>query len=299
MLLQILFNGLVVGSLYALVALGFSLIYSGTRIFHIAHGAAYTTAVYSYLLWLTLFNSQPSTAGWGAFTLAVILSLLVACIFAALCEIGIYRPLYKRGAPPMVAFISSLGVYIVVVNVIALLFGSEKKVLSTSVAPSVFYGQLVVNRVQVIQLAISATLILMAFLLLKKTSLGRNIRALSDNATLLNVLGIDPMRVRTTVFIVGSALAAVAALLRALDVGINPYGGLIAVLTATVAILVGGIGSNLGAVCGALFIGLTQNLVVWVFSSEWKDAVTFGILIAVLLYRRDGVFTRQQRLEES
>jgi branched-chain amino acid transport system permease protein len=298
MLFQVLFNGLVAGSLYALVALGFSLIYSATRIFHIAHGAIYTAAAYSFLLWVTLFSSWSDTSGWGSFVAALTLTLAVVCLFAILCELIIYRPLYRRAAPPLVSFISSLGLYIVAVNLIALAFGSEKRVLNPNVEPGADFGPIVINRMQAVQLAVSALVMLAAFLLLKRTTLGRNIRALSDNAMLLGVLGVNPKRVRTAVFILGSVLAALAALLRGFDVGMNPYGGLIAVLTATVAIIIGGIGSNLGAICGAMFIGLTQNFVVWFISSEWKDAATFVVLIAVLLYRREGVFARQARLEE-
>lgn len=298
MAIQVIINGLVTGLLYSLVALGFSLIYSGTRVFHIAHGAIYTAGTYLLLAWLGA--TATILSGSNAFSLAtaITLSLVSVCLLVVFVELFVYRPLFKRKAPTLVSFISSLGLYIVIVNLIALLFGNETKILNPDIEPSIEIAGAIITRIQIIQFVVSALLILTTLLVLRSSSLGRNIRALSDNPTLLSVLGTNIKSVRLLVFVIGSLLAVASSLLRAFDVGVDPHVGLSAVLTAAVAVIIAGVGSHLGAIVGALLIGMTQNIVVWFTSAQWQDAVTFVILTIVLLVRREGLFATQLRLEE-
>jgi len=294
---QIILNGLIAGLLYSLVALGFSLIYSATRIFHVAHGAIYTAAAYFFLAG-TLILSPIHVAAGLTFPLVIAFTLASTSIFAAVSEVLVYRPLESRGASALVTFISSLGIYIVSVNLIAILFGNETKLLNPNNEIARTIGPVVVTRVQLIQIGVSVLAVLAVLFVIKATSLGRNIRALSDSPTLISVLGADPDKIRMLVFIVGSLLAASSALLKGLDVGVQPNVGLPIVLTATVAVIIGGVGSHVGAVLSALILGVTQNLVAGFFSAEWKDAVIFVLFIAVLVFRREGLLATQLRLEE-
>lgn len=298
MTLQIITNGLIAGLLYALVALGFSLIYSGTRFFHIAHGALYTAAAYLFLAWTFVLGTASVAANVWLVLIGVALSLVVLGLFAISTEVLIYRPLYMKGASPLVTFISSLGLYIIIINLIAIFFGNETHLLNPHNQLPVALGPIVVTRIQIIQVLVSVFTILIVFALLKRTSLGRNIRALSDNPVLVSVLGIDPKRLRLLIFLLGSVLAALSSLLKGFDMGINPYGGLPVVLIATVAVIIGGVGSHIGAVISALLLGITQNLVTGYFSAQWKDAVTFIVFILVLVLRREGLFASKMRLEE-
>lgn len=298
MFVQILLNGLISGSLYALVALGFSLIYSSTRIFHIAHGAIYTASVYLFLAAFLLFDHLFSDGSSLTFIMSLLLSFLSVVVLSYLLEKVIYRPLLNRKTAPLVTFITSLGIYIIIVNLIALFFGNETKILSSEIEPSIELVGAIITRIQIIQFIVSLIIIISVFYLLSKTSLGRNIRALSDNSVLLNVIGIDINRIRVVVFIIGSLLASTASLLKAFDVGFDPYIGLSIVLTAAVAVIIGGVGVHIGAVVGALFIGITQNIVIWFTSAQWQDAVTFLILLIVLIVRREGLFAVKLRLEE-
>lgn len=296
--IQVIINGLVTGLLYSLIALGFSLIYSGTRAFHIAHGAVYTAGPYFLLAWTGA--TAVALGGLGVFSFAVVvaLSLLSISLLAISFELLVYKPLFKRNAPPLVSFISSLGLYIVIVNLIALIFGNETKILNPQVEPSIEIVGAIVTRIQIIQFAVSASLVLVTLFILTKTSLGRNIRALSNNPTLLSVLGINIEKIRILVFVIGSLLAASSSLLRAFDVGVDPHVGLSAVLTAAVAVIIAGIGSHVGTIIAALLIGIIQNIVVWYTSAQWQDAVTFIILVVILLIRRQGLFSVKLRLEE-
>jgi branched-chain amino acid transport system permease protein len=292
---QILVNGLVAGLLYALVALGFSLIYAATKIFHIAHGAVYTTAAYFFLAASFVINS-------GGSSLESFLALAIAfgsvALLAVASELFVYRPLLSREASPLVTFIASLGLYIVLVNLIAIIYGNETRVLTSVNHASTTIGPIVVTDVQIIQALVSSTVLLLVLVVIEKTSLGRNIRALSDNPTLISVMGFDAKRIRLVVFVFGSLLAAISCLLRGFDVGIQPNAGLQVTLTATVAVIIGGVGSHMGAVLSALALGLLQNIVSGILSAEWKDAVTLVLLIVVLIYRSSGLLASQMRLEE-
>lgn len=291
MIPQIIVTGLIAGLLYSLVALGFSIIYSATKIFHIAHGAVYTATAYFFIAFGLLLNCQGSWLVLGITFVGVVGLALV-------CELLVYRPLLARAASPFVYFISSMGFYIVVVNVIGMSFGNETKVLNPDIQPATTLGPIVITRVQIIQALVSISTLSVVLAILQKTSIGRNIRALSDNQVLLGVLGLNAKNIRLVVFALGSMLAAIACLLRAFDVGIQPNAGLPIVLTATVAVIIGGVGSHSGAVLAALLLGVVQNLVAGFFSAEWRDAVTFVLFISVLLYRSRGLLAAELRLEE-
>jgi branched-chain amino acid transport system permease protein len=298
MFTQVLVNGLITGLLYTLVALGFSLIYGGTRVFHLAHGAVYTSAAYLYLAWLLLWNRFGGGLDWEVYLALSVPALMSVAILAAILERAVYFPLFARKSPPLVGFISSLGLYIIIVNLIALLFGNEIKTLGPGVSPAANIGGLVITRMQMFQIVIPIIVLSAVFVVLKKTALGRNIRALSDNPILASVFGLDPRKIRLTVVLIGSVLAAVASLLQTIDVGADPQMGLSVVLAAAVASIIAGANSYLGAVLGALFLGAAQNSAVWFFSARWQDAVTFVVLMFVLLARHEGVFAAKLRTEE-
>jgi branched-chain amino acid transport system permease protein len=291
MLTQFLINGLVIGAVYALVALGFGIIYHTTRIFHIAHGAVFTATAYLLYLFYGVLSLP--------LALSVLSGLLGAMLLGFIVQRYVYDPVMDKRQNPLILFISSLGVYIVVINLIALLFGNETKILFAGVEPTVTFGSIILTRMQIIQfigglLTVSAVLIF-----LKKNRIGHFIQALADNHVLLSLLGIKVRRVRQLVITLGSALAGLAAMLLVLDVGMDPYIGMDMLLTAAVATIVGGVGNYSGTVLGAGFLGLVQSLVVWQTSARWQPMVTFIILLLVLFVRPRGLFSHKIRVEEA
>jgi branched-chain amino acid transport system permease protein len=299
MFAQIAINGLVAGLLYALVALGFGLIYGGTKVLHIAHGAVYTAGAYFYVLWIGLTNSSDNRPNIFSMSLAMTLAIASLIALIWIVEITIYRPLNKRSAPPLVTFLASLGTYLMVVNAIALGFGDETKLLAFGdFGPPLHVGSAVFTRAQFLQISIASFLIAICFVVLKSTSLGRNIRALSDNRVLFAVMGHDVELTRIQVLSMGSILAGAAAMLKGIDVGVTPHMGFSAVLTGAVAVFIGASNSPVGAVLGALLLGIVQNLVVWFWSGEWGDAATFIVLMLFLIVRRRGLLAPTIRLEE-
>ncbi len=291
MLIQLLANGLVNGCLYALVAIGFALIYNTTKIFHVAHGAIYTVGAYICYFFMV-------EKGWP---LAVAVGIAVGCsgLLGALVEAWIYAPLARRGAPLLVSLLSSLGLYVALVNVIAMFFGNQTRVLWPGVQRTYSIVGVTLTRPQFWQVAAAAIIVPGLVLFLKFTNWGRIIRAVRDNPTLAMVMGINQESVRLWVFVVGSAVTALASILVALDVGVDPNVGMPMLLTAAVALIVGGVGTFEGPVVGGFILGVLQGLVVWEISARWMDAVTFGVLIVFLLFRPWGLAGRRRRIEET
>lgn len=290
LLFQLVVNGLINGCLYALVAVSYALIYNTTRVFHIAHGAAYTVGAYLCFYFFVRL-------GWPL-SAAVATAILLCGFLGALMEWGLYAPLVRRGASPLVAFLSSLGLYTAAVNVVALLFGNETQVLRSGVAETLRVGGAIITKIQAAQALIAGGILVALLLALHRSRWGRTIRAVRDNPVLASVMGINLFAVRTMVFAVGSALAALAAVLSAVDVGMDPHVGMPALLTAAVALIVGGIGTFAGPAVGGLILGILQALVVWKFSTQWTEAVTFAVLIAFLVVRPSGIVAPHRRLEE-
>jgi len=291
MLLQLLANGLVTGCSYALVALGFALIYYTTRIFHFAHGAIYTLGAY----WLyTLYNL------WH---LPLIPSCFLAAVLTAGCglliEEFVYYPFSKKKATSMILMLVSLGIYIVIINLIAMIFGNETKIINPGIQPTYSIGNVILTQIQIITIVVFAVLYILLILLLNKTSLGRMIRAMRDNEVLVSVMGINSRHIRRLVFILGSFLAGAATILTGIDVGMDPNVGMNIILAGAVAVIIGGIGIFEGAVVGAFILGLLQSLAIWQWSARWVDMVTFFLLVTFLVFRPQGILGIRKRFEES
>jgi branched-chain amino acid transport system permease protein len=287
---QFIAFGLCKGAVYALVSLGFGLIYKTTRIFHIAHGAAYVLAAH-VLFWTVVLLNLPLALG-------ILLSCATTVLFGVLLEAFIYRPLNDRRASNTVAMISSLGAYIVLVNVLAILFGNESKTMATGPAGTVSIGGAILTWVQIAQLVTSLLLIATYWMFLKHTSLGKVSRSVADDAVLASVLGVDVGRVRYVALGLGSLLAAIGAILVALDIGLDPQIGFSVVLVAAVSCIIGGLHRLLAPALGGFLLGITQGIVGWRISAKWESAVTFAILIVFLLFRPQGLLGLQRRIAE-
>jgi len=290
-MLQFLANGFCKGAVIALVALGFGLIYTTTRVFHIAHAAIYVLGAYALYVALILLK-LPLLPSIG-------LSLLVAIVAGMLVDWSVYQPLAKSSASAAVVLISSLGVQIVFENLIALAFGNQSQILRPGVERTFSFGSVILTQIQIAQAVTGLVLTAAFWLFLKHTRTGQLCRAVSDDETLASVLGVRVRRIRLLAFGLGSAFAAIGSMLIALDVGMDPHVGFSAVLAAAVACIIGGLRNFLAPAVGGVLLGLTQSLVVWQTSAKWETAVTFGILILFLLFRRQGLFGTNDRAEEA
>jgi len=288
MIIQILINSIINGLLLALVALGFHIIFSATKIFHIAHGGIYVAGVYFYL------RSSP----FVGVASGIILSVVFAFLLGVLIEWAVYKPLLKKSSNENIALISSLGVYIIIINVIALLFGNETKILDNTIRESLTFGEIIFTRPQVWQLFFALPLIALFLIFIKVTGYGLKIRAISDNPVLARVMGIKTQNIRYIVFGLGSVMAVSAALLKGFDTGIDPYSGMAITLSAAVVVIIGGSSSLYGTILASMMLAIIQNFTEFFLSAQWKDTVTFAILIIVLLWRTEGILQFNVRVDE-
>lgn len=291
MLLQLLANGLVTGCSYALVALGFALIYNTTRIFHFAHGAVYTLGAYLFFTFWSLWHIP--------FILSLFLAFIAIALIGILIDETVYLPLVRRGSSPLVYIVSSLGLYIIIINIIAMLYGNETKIPLSGLQPTYTFGGIILARIQLLIFLCFILISVVFFLVLRKTRLGITLRAMRDDPELISVMGIDTIFIRRIVFSLGSVLAAMAAVLNSLDVGMDPHVGMSAILSGAVAVIIGGVGIFEGAILGGVLLGILQSLAIWQISARWQDPITFLILILFLLFRPQGILGKRRRMEET
>jgi branched-chain amino acid transport system permease protein len=288
---QIVLNGILAGSVYALVALGFSIIYSTVRFFHFAHGVVYTTGAYFAYLFFVIYKLP--------FAAAIALAVISAALLGVAIEFFIYKPIKKQRASGTILLIASLGVFIVLQNLISLFFGDDTKTIRTG---EVREGLNVLGaRITPVQIAIILTsLVLFALtaVILKRSKIGKALRAVANDPELAVVAGLDKDKIIYFTYFAGSALAAIAAILISLDIDMTPLMGFQAMLYGVVAVVIGGLGNILGAYFGGLLLGLAQHLGVWYISSKWQDAIAFVILILFLLFRPQGFFGQRIRRSE-
>jgi len=291
MLLQLLANGIITGLCYSLVALGFAMIYFTTKTFHFAHGSIYTLSVYLFFTFYNMANLP--------FPIAIFFSLSITAVIGILVDELIYVPLIKKKSSQSIQMLSSLGLYIVIVNFIAMIYGNETKVISPGIQPTYQIGSVILTRVQILTFIISLILSATFMIFLKLSKLGIMIRGMRDDPELLSIMGIPPRKIRWFVFSVGSVFAGVASILNGLDVGIDPNIGMLALLNGAVAVIIGGVGIFEGTFLGAVLLGTLQSLVIWKTSARWQNTITFLLLIILLLFRPQGILGKKQRVEES
>ena len=273
--------------IYAVLSLGFALVYNTTKIFHIAYAVLYMISGYFLFGFFNLLGME--------YWLSAVLSVLLTVVISILFDITVYSPLIKRNADLNVLLISSLGIMIIVINLIALFFGNETKIIRNEIAKSISFNHIILTYPQLFQLGISLLLIVMFFIIIRYTKLGIIIRAIKNDEELAKVQGIDIKRFRIILFGLSGFFAAVAGVLTAQDIGIDPYIGMPMLLNAVVALIIGGIGRFAAPVLGGLILGVLQALVIWKFSTNWQEAITFVLLILFLVFRPQGILGKKIR----
>lgn len=285
LLLQLLINGLQLGAIYALTAVGFSLIFGATKVFHVAHGAAFTIAAYLFW-WIFAVLQLP----WP---LAVLAAVVASVVFGLGMERLVYRPIQRHEGAFFTVFIAAFGMQIIVQNLIGTIFGRGFATVTTSLSRSVeVLPGLFVAPVAWISMLAALVVFVALSLYLSRTHTGMAMRALSENPDLIRVFGLDPGRVAQYAFGIGSAMVVPSAILTAMTAGLNPSMGAHVMLISLAATIVGGIGSLRGAACGGFLLGLAENLALWHLDPQWSEAVTFLVLFLFIIFRPAGFFGR-------
>jgi branched-chain amino acid transport system permease protein len=290
MLNQLLLNGIIAGSIYALIAIGFTVIYRTVKFFHFAHGVVYTAGAYfAYTLIISLHLN---------FALSFFLSIVLTAILGIAIDKFVYFPLRQQNASNLIFLLASFGVVIFIQNLIQLIYGAQILTIRTGpIKEGHHFLGAVITDTQILILAVSVILMIFLWLFIQRTKLGKAMRAVSDDPIAANVVGINPERIILTSFAIGSALAGVAGILISFETNIEPTMGFSALLKGIIASIIGGIGSIPGAVLGGFFLGLAENLGIWKISAGWKDCIAFAILIIFLLLRPWGILGNKTEKE--
>lgn len=278
---QIFSNIVLTTSIYCLLAISFSLLYFTAKFFDIAHATVITSGAYLVFLFGNKFSIP--------FSLSVALAIASATIIGVSCEIFVYRQMRKRSVPVLAYLIASIGLYVVLQNCISLYFGDDTKVINTAevtVGHNVFGAY--ITTFQIITICVSFVLFIAANRFTKYSSTGKAIRAVAGNPELSNVYGISSNKIILITFGIGSALAAIAGILSAMDTNMTPTFGFNLLLYGVVAMIIGGVGSTKGLIMGALLVATAQHLAAYYIDTKWMDAVTYIILIVFLIWKPLG-----------
>ncbi|HIX32496.1 branched-chain amino acid ABC transporter permease [Gemmiger sp. An120] len=279
-----LVNGLQSGSIYALVALGYSMVYGIILLLNFAHGDIIMIGAYVVFYAMTSFSLPP---------LAAVLLAVIACtLLGALIEKIAYTPL--RSAPRLSLLITAIGVSFLLENGAQLVFGAGAKNVPSFIDGGVQIGGVYLSYVSVVTILVSVASMVVLTFLVQKTKLGKAMRAVSEDMGAAQLMGISLNRTISFTFAVGSALAGIGSVLYICAYGqASPTMGSMLGLKAFVAAVLGGIGSIPGAMIGGFVIGLLEALVTAVGLSTWKDGVVFAVLIVVLLVKPTGILGRK------
>ena len=294
-LLQQLVNGLSLGSIYGLIALGYTMVYGILRLINFAHGDVYMVGAYvGYYasLWLRGRGAQPS---FFLAALVMLASMIVCAALGMLIERLAYRPV--RRATKMTSLITAIGVSLLLENGGQLVFGPDPKFFP-SLAPhyELTLGELRLTSEQLTVFAVSILVMVFLYVLVMKTKTGVAMRAVSFNLDAAKLMGVPTDRIIAVTFALGSAFVAVAGVLIGMAIPkIDPLMGIMYGLKAFVAAVLGGIGNIPGALVGGLLIGLAETLVVAYVSPTFRDAIAFAVLIGLLLFRPQGLLGRVTR----
>jgi branched-chain amino acid transport system permease protein len=298
-ILQNLLNGIAVGAIYALIALGYTMVYGILKLINFAHGDVFMLGSFvGFYAGGYAARHLPQQAngalGWGYAGVVMLIAMVVCGLFGFLNERIAYRPL--RNAPRIASLITAIGVSFLLEYGGQFVFGADPKFFPTLVEKHlIHFGGVTTTNYQIIVLVVAVIFMGLLQYIIYGTKFGRAMRAVSYNFETASLMGIPTDRVISMTFIIGSVLAAVAGILYGLSYPkIDPLMGIMPGLKAFIAAVLGGIGNVPGAVVGGLIIGIIESFVGGSQFSNYRDAIAFIILIAILLFRPSGLFGKYQ-----
>ena len=284
-LIQTLISGLSLGSIYALIALGYTMVYGIAKMLNFAHGDIIMVGAYAVI-------TAVFTMGLPPF-IAILISIALCALLGIVIEFLAYRPL--RQAQPLAVLITAIGVSYLLQNLALLIYGSEQKAFPTIVAlPTVHIGGVYIDGITLATLVVTAVIMVALSLFINKTRMGKAMRAVSEDKEAAELMGISVNRTITVTFAIGSALAGVAAIFYgAAYTYIRPTTGAMPGIKAFTAAVFGGIGSIPGAMLGDILLGVIEQLSKTYISTLWADAIVFGVLVVVLVVKPTGLLGKK------
>lgn len=281
---QVLVNGIIAGAIYALIASGFSLIYSTNKFVHFTHG---TVAIFGgYLLYW--FYSLLGLNFW----LAALFTIITTAFIGYLLNVTVYKSLRKKKSSSSILLISSVGLLILLESLILILFGADVRTIGfIQVNTGLSIAGALITPLQIAIVLVSVILFLLLYLFMNKTKIGKAMKAVSDNKDVAEVVGISAEKIYSWSFVIGSTIAGIAGILISLEQNLEPTMGTNLMVKGFAGAIIGGIGNVPGAIVGSFFLGLAENFGIWYLPSGYKDAIAFFVLFIFLLFRPNGIFT--------
>lgn len=288
---QVLINILISGSLYLLIGSSFSLIYYSTKFFHLAHAVIITLGAYLTFLFINQFSLPLGVS--------IALAILIATVVGSMCEILVYKKMRKNNSHPLSYLIASIGIYVVIQNLISIYFGDSTKILrigEVKIGNEIFGGY--ITNTQIAIIFISLILFISLHFFVRLSSTGKSIRAVSSNPELSRIYGINSNNVILLTFFIASIMGAVAGILSAMDTNMTPVFGFNLLLYGVVAMIVGGVGNTGGIIAGAFLISTSQHFSSFYFDNKWMDTLLYIILILFLIWKPLGFSGKQLKKVE-
>ncbi|WP_011578919.1 MULTISPECIES: ABC transporter permease subunit [Chelativorans] len=288
LLLQLLLDGIQSGAVYALMAVGFAIVFGMTRIFHYSHGATYLIAGYGFYACTSVFGLP-----WY---LSVLAAIVLSAGFGALVQLLVYRPVQRDAGSFFTVFVASFGVGVVVENLLAMMFGSGFLSVTSPLSRAQPIMGLYISQLGMIIVGTAPLIFLALNYFFDRTSVGLALRGLADNPDLVTVYGLSAKSLFLIALVLGSLLVVPAAVFQTITAGLTPSAGHRVMLISLAATIIGGIGSLRGAGLGGLLLGVAESLSFWRLPAGWSDAVTFLILLAFILLRPSGLLGQKVRV---
>ncbi|MBB6579487.1 branched-chain amino acid transport system permease protein [Comamonas odontotermitis] len=296
--IQQLFNGLSLGAIYALVAIGYTMVYGIIGMINFAHGEIYMIGAYIGLVTLSAIGTQSGIPVFVVIGAMLLVSVVLTGVYGYVVEQVAYKPL--RSSPRLVALISAIGMSIFLQNWVALGQGARDMAVPSLLPGALNFHmgdgfEVFVPYTRILIIVVAVVLMIALTLYIRHSRMGRASRACAQDMQMANLLGIDTNKVVSFTFILGAVLAAVGGVLIALAIGkLNPYIGFVAGIKAFTAAVLGGIGSIPGAMLGGVLLGVAETFAAAYISSEYKDIVAFGLLVLILLFRPTGLLGKPE-----
>ncbi|MFT0548220.1 high-affinity branched-chain amino acid ABC transporter permease LivH [Allopusillimonas ginsengisoli] len=297
-LTQQFFNGLSLGAIYALIAIGYTMVYGIVGMINFAHGEVYMIGAYVGLVTLSAIGVNSGLPLPLIILAMLIVAVAVTAAYGYAIEKVAYAPL--RGGPRLVPLISAIGMSIFLQNWVAIGQGARDMAVPALVTGSVQFTlgtdfEVTAPYSRIMIIVVTVLLMIALSLFIKYSRIGRASRACSQDLRMANLLGIDTNKIISFTFVIGAMLAAVGGVLIALAIGkLNPFIGFLAGIKAFTAAVLGGIGSIPGAMLGGVLLGLAETFAAAYISSQYKDIVAFGLLVLILLFRPSGLLGKPE-----
>ncbi len=270
------------GSLYALLALGFNFLYSANKFFDLSYAAYLIFGAYSYLA----FSKIGLPIGF-----TFVFAILVTILFSYVIERFLYRNLRHRKSSSAVMMISSLGILTVIQALAAIIFTSDIQTLGVSSTAFRFFG-IVITDIQIAMIVVVLIAYTLTFIFLRRSTFGIQLRAISDNEELAVTSQLPVHRVRLMATCISVSIGTIAAILYSMDTSLDPFMGMNLLLKGVIVAILGGLGGFMYGLIGAFMLATIENLSIWYIGGEWKDAIAFFVLIVILLFRPMGLFKK-------